>query len=145
MHGRRRRRSASSPMKSIVGFGRSSSLVGVPQKMNRLKGKAEATSTPEGKEPGKRQLYEGKDMNKGSIMDRLRRMRDFNKKQEDGNKEETSSRADIEQIVDEKLSGRSNNQANTLKTPKNDATTKELTTSSKDNAAQEAVTRLYKQ
>ena len=132
-------------MKSLIESREGSSLSNVPQGIDRLKGKAEATSTPEGKEPGEKELYKGKDMNKGSIMDGLRKMKDFNKKQEEGNKEETSSRADIEQIVDEKLSGGSNNQAKTLKTPKNDATTKELTTSSKDNAAQEAVTRLYKQ
>jgi hypothetical protein len=35
--------------------------------------------------------------------------------------------------------------AKVLKTPKNDATTKELTTSTKDDMAKEAVARLYKQ
>ena len=55
----------------------------------------------------------------------------------------------VERVVDEKLDGGAEkpkeSEEKVLKTPKNDATTKELTTSTKDAAADEAVTRLYKQ
>tara|TARA_R110000765_G_C18779194_1_gene591115 strand:+ start:301 stop:714 length:414 start_codon:yes stop_codon:yes gene_type:complete len=131
INGHRRRKSSISPLKSRD-----------IENKNLVKGSAEKVGQPEGEESGKRELYSGKEMNKGSAIDRMRKMSKFNDKQK---QEGVSSRADIEQMIDEKVGGGDNNQAKTLKTPKNDATTKELTTSSKDNAAQEAVTRLYKQ
>jgi len=55
----------------------------------------------------------------------------------------------IERVVDRKLGNESEkpqeSDAKVLKTPKNDATTKELTTSSKDASIAEGVNRLYKQ
>jgi len=55
----------------------------------------------------------------------------------------------IERVVDRKLGNESEkpqeSNAKVLKTPKNDATTKELTTSSKDMSAKDIVNRIYKQ
>tara|TARA_Y100001938_G_C7870151_1_gene319879 strand:+ start:92 stop:445 length:354 start_codon:yes stop_codon:yes gene_type:complete len=64
-------------------------------------------------------------------------------------RKEGGLRPAIERIVDEKMSGQTEKAGETdtkvLKTPKNDATTKELTTSSKDASIAEGVNRLYKQ
>jgi len=128
MHGRRRRRSASSPVKFLGGaIGGAFGMV--KRLRDRKKGSAEAVGRAEGAEEGGKtkglmNMFGKKDRNQG-----LRNM--------------------VERVVDEKMSGETKkpeeNDAKVLKTPKNDATTKELTTSTKDAAADEAVTRLYKQ
>tara|TARA_R100001510_G_scaffold31657_1_gene28294 strand:+ start:435 stop:830 length:396 start_codon:yes stop_codon:yes gene_type:complete len=125
MHGRRRRRSVSSPAKFIGGaIGAGIKLV--KKLRDRKKGSAEATGRAEGAaqeaRPSAKEVLGGKT----------------------GDLETT-----IERVVDRKLGNESEkpkeNDAKVLKTPKNDATTKELTTSSKDASIIEGVTRLYKQ
>ena len=125
MHGRRRRRSVSSPAKFIGGaIGAGIKLV--KKLRDRKKGSAEATGRAEGAaqeaRPSAKEVLGGKT----------------------GDLETT-----IERVVDRKLGNESEkpkeNDAKVLKTPKNDATTKELTTSSKDASIIESVTRLYKQ
>ena len=107
---------------------------------DRKKGSAEATGRAEGAASG--EMKGAGSMKVGGLMGGMAAF--MNKGKGKG-----GLRGMVEQVVDEKLEGGSKsseeNQAKTLKTPKNDATTKELTTSSKDASIAEGVTRLYKQ
>jgi hypothetical protein len=107
---------------------------------NRKKGSAEATGRAEGAASG--EMRSAGSMRMGGLMGMKADM--FNRGSMKG-----GLRGMVERVVDEKLEGGSKspeeNQEKTLKTPKNDATTKELTTSSKDASIAEGVTRLYKQ
>lgn len=131
MHGRRRRRSASSPAKFLGG-----AIDMVKRLRARKKGSAEANGRAEGSASG--EVESANSMKTGGMADFMNRG-----KRNDG------LRGMVERIVDEKMGGETEkpkeNDAKVLKTPKNDATTKELTTSTKDAASNEAVTRLYKQ
>ena len=107
---------------------------------DRKKGSAEATGRAEGAASG--EMKSANSMRMGGLMGG---MADFMNR----GKRTGGLRGMVERVVDEKLEGGSKspeeNEAKTLKTPKNDATTKELTTSSKDASIAEGVTRLYKQ
>jgi hypothetical protein len=139
MHGRRRRRSVSSPAK-FIGGAVGAGIKLVKKLRDRKKGSAEDTARAEGAASG--EMKSENSMKMGGLMGG---MADFMNK----GKRTGGLRSMVERVVDEKLEGGSKsseeNQAKTLKTPKNDATTKELTTSSKDASIVEGVTRLYKQ
>ena len=125
IHGHRRKRS---PLKMSI-FGGAVGAVNALTRNKDKKGSAEAVGRAEGGEKSGRirgiaGMFGKRNRNQG-----LRNM--------------------VERVVDEKMSGETEkpkeSEGKTLKTPKNDATTKELTTSTKDAAKEEAVTRLYKQ
>ena len=125
IHGHRRKRS---PLKMSI-FGGVVGAVNALTRNKDKKGSAEATGRAEGEDSG-------------AISQRKAGM--FSQGRREG-----GLRPVIERIVDEKMGGQrekaEETDAKVLKTPKNDATTKELTTSTKDDMAKEAVARLYKQ
>jgi hypothetical protein len=139
MHGRRRRRSVSSPAK-FIGGAVGAGIKLVKKMRDRKKGSAEDTSRAEGAASG--EIKSANSMKMGGLMGGMAAF--MNKGKGKG-----GLRGMVEQVVDEKLEGGGEkpkeSEEKVLKTPKNDATTKELTTSSKDASIAEGVTRLYKQ
>lgn len=139
MHGRRRRRSVSSPAK-FIGGAVGAGIKLVKKLRDRKKGSAEDTSRAEGAASG--EIKSANSMKMGGLMGGMAAF--MNKGKGKG-----GLRGMVEQVVDEKLEGGGEkpkeSEEKVLKTPKNDATTKELTTSSKDASIAEGVTRLYKQ
>lgn len=135
IHGHRRKRSASSPAK-FLGGAVGGAINMVKRLRDRKKGSAEANGRAEGSASG--EIKGTSSTRMGGLAGML------------GKKDRNQGlRSMVERVVDEKMGGETEkpkeNDAKVLKTPKNDATTKELTTSTKDAAADEAVTRLYKQ
>ena len=139
MHGRRRRRSVSSPTK-FIGGAVGAGIKLVKKMRDRKKGSAEDTARAEGAASG--EMKSANSMKMGGLMGG---MADFMNR----GKRTGGLRGMVERVVDEKLEGGGEkpkeSEEKVLKTPKNDATTKELTTSTKDDVAKEAVARLYKQ
>ena len=139
MHGRRRRRSVSSPTK-FIGGAIGAGIKAIKKLRDRKKGSAEDTSRAEGAASG--EIKSANSMKMGGLMGMQADM--FNKGKGKG-----GLRGMVERVVDEKLEGggekSKESDEKVLKTPKNDATTKELTTSSKDASITAGVTRLYKQ
>jgi len=135
IHGHRRKRSASSPVKLLGG-----AFDMVKRLQGRKKGSAEANGRAEGSASGEI---------KGTSSTRMGGLAGMKANMFKRGSMKGGLRGMVERVVDEKLDGGGEkpkeSEEKTLKTPKNDATTKELTTSTKDAASNEAVTRLYKQ
>ena len=129
IHGHRRKRSPLKMPASKSMFGGIAAAMTAFGRNKDKKGSAEATGRAEGEDSG------AISRKKAGMFSQGRR--------------EGGLRPVIERIVDEKMGGQrekaEETDAKVLKTPKNDATTKELTTSTKDDMAKEAVARLYKQ
>jgi hypothetical protein len=139
IHGHRRKRSASSPAK-FLGGAVGGAINMVKRLRDRKKGSAEANGRAEGSASGEI---------KGTSSTRMGGLAGMKADMFNRGSMKGGLRGMVERVVDEKLEGGGEkpkeSEEKVLKTPKNDATTKELTTSTKDAAADEAVTRLYKQ
>ena len=126
IHGHRRKRSPLKMPASLKMFGGMVTKFGVFGRNKDKKGSAEATGRAEGAaqeaRPSAKEALESKKNNLETTIERI-----VDKKL--GNESEKPRESDVK----------------VLKTPKNDATTKELTTSSKDMSAKDIVNRIYKQ